>query len=165
MWAQDTNTKLLEVEGHFGYTAVELEKWANLSSISYRDARALGMSARMFITRMGRARTRVGFEVASRRLFRYEITGPAVREKHIVAAQHLGVVARFREARRFNWDAGLGFDFFGSYSLPGFHTQGTYVLIDRGRFRVPVGGRLACFLNEQSTALSMTVVSGAAFKF
>jgi hypothetical protein len=163
--AQDTSGKLVEVEGHFGYTAVELEKWANLTSINNRDLQARGINARWFITRMGRARTRVGIELGSRQLFRYEVVGPSTREQHVVASQHLGVVMRFREARRFNWDAGIGFGFFGGYSLPALHTQGTFALIDRGRFRVPFGGRLDLVLNEQSTALSMSIVSGAAFKF
>jgi hypothetical protein len=163
--AQDSSTKLVEVEGHFGYTAVELEKWANRTNINYRDPRALGINARWFITRLGRARTRVGLEVASRRLFRYEITGPFVREKYVVASQHIGVVLRLRESPKINWDGGMGFDFFGGYSLPSFHTQGTYVLFDRGKFRVPLGGRMDAILNEQSMALSMSIVSGAAFKF
>jgi hypothetical protein len=163
--AQDTSTKLVEVEGHVGYTAVELERWANRPNVTNRDSRALGINARWFIGRMGRARTRVGLEVATRRLFRYEVWEPMVREKHVVASQHVGVVVRFREASRINWDGGIGFDFFGKYSLPGLHTQGTYVLLDRGRFRLPLGGRLDAALNENTMALSMSIVSGAAFKF
>lgn len=167
--AQDTSAKLVEVEGHVGYTGVELEKWANLATVDSHDPRAFGINARFFMLRLGRARTRVGVELGTRRLFKYELffqgPGTTTREKHVVASQHLGVVVRIRESPRINWDAGIGLDFFAKYSLPGLHTQGTYVLIDRGRFRVPLGGRIDVVLNENSTALSMSLVSGVGFKF
>lgn len=152
--AQDRKPHVVEVDGLFGYTAVDVAKWAQLSRVEESSHFAGGIVVRGLLAHLGT--THVGLELGTGRVFSYtarqETPTQIITEKATVAGFHVLVVGRFLELDRYSWDAGVGWFGLGDASVLGLMTSFNYVLLRTSRFHIPVGARLHVLFNEPAVA-------------
>jgi hypothetical protein len=160
---RETRGRALEVEGLFGYTGVDIEKWARVRRVHARDQESYGANLRLFVVHLGSVYT--GFEVGSQRMLQYTLLTrtsdfTSTRLIHTVVSQHVGVVARFQPRPRISVDAGGGFRFLDETSLPATHLAVRYRLFGRRGWSVPLGVRLDMILDDYTTAVPMSFATG-----
>jgi hypothetical protein len=164
--AQASSAHVVEIEGLYGHTAVDVEKWAQASPVDRRNMAAYGVNARVLFLFIGNAHA--GFELGSHHLFRYELftqIGTSItREKHVVAAQHWGIVTRFDVSRKLALDVGFGFHYLKRSVLPGLQLGLTYPLFERAKLSVPLGARMDLIPDNEVTAVPLSLRSGLSIK-
>lgn len=164
--SQENRSLALEAEGVVGYTGVDIEKWARVTRVETRDQVSYGVNLRLFLAFLDKAH--VGLEVGSHHLFRYTVltqTGfLATRDRRTVAAQQVGIVARFKASPKFLVDVGGGFRYLGENSLPAVHVAVKYRLFERRKISLPLGMRLDMILDDAVTAVPISLASGVFFK-
>lgn len=160
--AQDHQPHRIEIDGIVGYTAVNVEKWAEFPRINELSHLAGGVVLRGLLTYLGP--THVGLEVGTQRLFAYkheqELPGQTTTTEATVAGFHILIVGRFVEFERYSWDLGFGWYALGGETVPGLMTNLNYAVLRRPRFSIPVGARLNIVLNEPAIAATVMAKIG-----
>ena len=161
--AQDRKPHRIEIDGIVGYTAVNVEQWAEFPRIDEMSHIAGGVALRGLLTYLGS--THVGLEVGTEQLFTYrhqqELPGqPLTTTEATIAGFHILVVGRFVELERYSWDLGFGWYALGDAALPGLMTNLNYAILRRARFSIPVGARLNVILNEPAIAATVMAKIG-----
>lgn len=164
--AQDPDRKptTIEVDGMLGYTAVQVDKWANRTAIADQDQASMGAALRFMFVWFGR--TQVGVELATQQLFTYSLQGGTpgtiVTQETTVAGLQFLVIARPVNERRYQVDFGAGFHVFEDVTSPALLTALHYVVLERPRYSVPMGARVNITLNEAAAALTAMLTAGIA---
>ena len=160
--AQDRKPHRIEIDGIVGYTAVNVERWAEFPRIDEMSHLAGGVVLRGLLAYLGP--THVGLEIGTQQLFSYnyqqETPGQTTTTEATVAGFHILVVGRFVELERYSWDLGFGWYALGDATVPGLMTNLNYAIVRRPRFSIPVGARLNVVLNEPSIAASVMAKIG-----
>lgn len=160
--AQDRKPHRIEVDGIVGYTAVNVEEWAEFPRIDELSHMAGGVVLRGLLTYLGP--THVGLEIGTQQLFTYkhqqDLPGQTTTTEATVAGFHVLIVARFVELDRYSWDAGFGWYALGDATVPGLMTNFNYAVLRRLRFSIPIGARLNIVFNEPSIAATVMAKIG-----
>lgn len=160
--AQDRKPHRIEVDGIVGYTAVNVEEWAEFSRIDEMSHMAGGVVLRGLLTYLGT--THVGLEIGTQQLFTYkhqqELPGQTTTTEATVAGFHILIVGRFVEFERYSWDLGFGWYALGDAAVPGLMTNLNYAVLRRPRFSIPVGARVNLVFNEPSIAATVMAKVG-----
>jgi len=164
--ARAQTERRIEVEGVFGLTAVDVNTWAMSQGITYFDWQAYGVNVRGLLASIGR--TRVGVEVGTHRLFRYETFSQIGFQQTYTmvteASQHVSAFMRLETKQWAAIDAGFGFHYLKKATLPGFFLSGDLRLLSYGRMTLPIGARIDLIVDQNAAALPLTLKSGASFK-
>lgn len=163
--AQNQKPHRIEMDGLLGYTAVNVEQWAEFPRIDELSHLAGGVVVRGLLTYI--STTHVGIEIGTQQLFTYkhqqDVPGQITTTEATVAGYHVLLVARFMELDRYSWDVGFGWYALGDAAVPGLMTNFNYDLLRRSRFSMPVGARLNIVLNEPAIAATVMGKIGIAF--
>ncbi|MGH7638097.1 MAG: hypothetical protein ACREOK_10645 [Gemmatimonadaceae bacterium] len=160
--AQDHKPHRIEIDGIVGYTAVNVEEWAQFPRIDELSHMAGGAVLRGLLVYLGP--THVGLEIGTQQLFSYkyqqDTQGQLTTTEATIAGFHILIVGRFVELPRYSWDLGFGWYGLGDATVPGLMTNLNYAVMRRPRFSIPVGARLNVVFNEPAIAATMMAKIG-----
>jgi hypothetical protein len=156
----------IEAEMLYGFTLVDAPKWARFTGLNEENKQMMGVIGRVFFLHLGRMRA--GVEIGGQQLFSYEVetlgaSGPE-RHKIHVDPLHFAVTGRTTPNPRLDLDFGLGFYFSENISRPGLHFGASYRVVDRRRFSVSGGARIATVMDQSVSAWPLALKVGGAWR-
>jgi hypothetical protein len=153
---------LIEAEGHLGYSAVDVERWARSKPYDWTQATS-GGSLRLLIPASRRAY--VGIEYGSHYLFWYEKElSYGGYSEYDVESQHVNAIVRLAASPNLDIDIGTGLHFIDDFTDVGLHIGANYRLFDRPRFSIPLGIRIDPVLDSDAAIVPMLATLGVSLK-
>lgn len=157
---------LLEITGHAGYTAVDVDKWAGSSANDWTQF-ASGASAKLFFK--GLPTVKFGVEAGYRYFMWYQVVVPfgatTIIREYDISATHYGLVARLSPVPGMSFDAGVGAYAFDGGTDVGGHAALSKSFLSGPKISIPIGLRIDYVADKDAPMTDIGANAGIAIKF